>query len=81
MTPAEVDAIARRDPEALGEDRWVYDFAVAVVEKHRVADELFGLAQSRLGLQGVVELAGTIGYYSLLAAALNTFGVEPADPA
>lgn len=81
ISEAEVSAITARDPSGLGDDRWVYDFAQQVVERHRVSDDVLDAAETRLGLRGVVELAATIGYYSMLAAALNTFAVEPTEPA
>lgn len=81
VSEAEVAAITARQPEGLGDDRWVYDFAQQLLDKHRVPDEILATAQQRLGVQGAVELAATVGYYSLLAAALNTFGVEPTEPA
>src|SRR5579883_1305718 len=81
ISEEEVAAITARQPAGLGEDRWVYDFAEQVIVRHRVADDVFDAAQTRLGLRGVVELTASIGYYCLLAAALNTFGVEPTEPA
>jgi hypothetical protein len=33
--------------------------------------------QTRFGLEGVVDLTATIGYYAMIACALNAFAVEP----
>ena len=47
----------------------------------RVSDDTFGKAEARFGVKGVTELTATIGYYAMLACALNTFEVEPAPGA
>ena len=31
----------------------------------------------RFGLEGLVDLTATIGYYAMIACALNAFGIEP----
>jgi hypothetical protein len=33
--------------------------------------------QARLGREGLVDLTATIGYYAMIACALNAFGIEP----
>ena len=47
----------------------------------RVSDATFDAAKERFGVQGVTELTATMGYYGMLACALNTFEVEPAADA
>ena len=47
----------------------------------RVSDNTFGKAEARFGVKGVTELTATMGYYAMLACALNTFEVEPAPDA
>ena len=47
----------------------------------RVSDATFDAAKARFGVQGVTELTATMGYYGMLACALNTFEVEPAPDA
>ena len=75
-----IAAIRDKRPEALpAEDRWLYELAQQILERHRVAATTFEAASMRLGVQGVVELVGTIGYYAFLAAVLNTFEVEPTE--
>lgn len=81
VSEAEAQAIADRSPQDLGDDRWIYDFVEDLVVRHRVGAAPFEAASSRLTRQGLVELAATVGYYSMLAAALNTFGVEPTEVA
>ncbi|HEV7664828.1 MAG TPA: carboxymuconolactone decarboxylase family protein [Chloroflexota bacterium] len=78
--PAEViEAIRLRRPADLGDDeRDLYLLAEAVLAKHRVPAELFERLHKRLGLQGLVEVVAAVGYWSFVAATLNTFEVLPA---
>jgi 4-carboxymuconolactone decarboxylase len=57
------------------EDRWVGMFVEQALTRHRVDAEILAIAEQQLGVSGLVELAGTIGYYSLLAVTLNAFEV------
>ena len=45
---------------------------------HRISDETFVAARQRFGDKGITELTATMGYYGMLACALNAFEVEPA---
>jgi 4-carboxymuconolactone decarboxylase len=49
----------------------------ALVRKHRAPEELFQRLQARFGPKGMLELTATVGYYSMMAAVLNGFEVEP----
>jgi len=72
--PAAVaDAIgAGRRPEAMSEDQAiVYDFTGELQREQRVSDATYARAEQRFGRQGVVDLAGLCGYYTLLAMELN----------
>jgi 4-carboxymuconolactone decarboxylase len=78
LDPAIIDAIAaRRDPKPLmqPDERAVYDFAKALHETHRVDDVIYAEATRLLGAQGVVDLIGVLGYYTLISMTLNTFEV------
>lgn len=44
---------------------------------HRVSEETFSAARDRYGDKGVTELTATMGYYGMLACALNAFEVTP----
>jgi 4-carboxymuconolactone decarboxylase len=44
---------------------------------HRVSEDTFDAAKARYGEQGVTELTATMGYYAMLACALNAFEVAP----
>jgi 4-carboxymuconolactone decarboxylase len=77
IDPLVVDAIARRvepklaDPKA----RAVYDFSKALHETHAVPAPVFAAAVKELGRQGVVELIGMLGYYTLISMTLNAFEI------
>jgi 4-carboxymuconolactone decarboxylase len=76
---ATLSALERRKlGEVAEDDRWLISLVRQIIEKHRVDDATLDAAKERLGLQGLVEVVGTVGYYAMLAATLNTFEVEPA---
>lgn len=53
----------------------VYNFAKSFYQTHDVSDDLFNAAVTRFGRRRVVELAGVLGYYSMLAVLLRIFRV------
>jgi 4-carboxymuconolactone decarboxylase len=55
----------------------IFGFAAALLRHHRVTDEAFAALQARFGLEGLVDLTAVVGYYAMIACALNAFGVEP----
>jgi 4-carboxymuconolactone decarboxylase len=68
----------RRAPAGLTNDeadvvRYVHQLLVT----HRADDRTVASLRTRLGVQGVVELTATIGYYAMLACTLNAFEVRP----
>jgi 4-carboxymuconolactone decarboxylase len=56
---------------------------VSVAEKlanqHSLDEDEVSALQDRFGVQGVLEVAATVGYYTFLGTLMNAFGVEP-DP-
>jgi len=42
-----------------------------------VPDDLFAEAEARFGKKAVLELAGLLGYYSMLAIVLRIYRVPP----
>jgi 4-carboxymuconolactone decarboxylase len=52
-----------------------------LLRNHALSDELFNAARSKYGDAGVVELIGTVGYYSLMGCLLNGLQIEPAADA
>jgi 4-carboxymuconolactone decarboxylase len=68
----------RQAPAGLTADEaQVHGYAAALLDRHRVSDEAFAALQQRFGLEGLVDLTATIGYYAMIACALNAFAVEP----
>src|SRR5690349_4959665 len=59
------------------EDRLLTDFCTQLISgNHRVSDATFKAALDRYGVQGVVELVMTVGYFALIALPLNAFEIE-----
>jgi 4-carboxymuconolactone decarboxylase len=77
-----IAAIAARRTPALAEgvEQAVYDVAAELVADGVVADATFARADAAVGRQGLVELVGLVGYYTMVAMTLNAFEVPvPAD--
>jgi 4-carboxymuconolactone decarboxylase len=65
-------------PAGLGPDEApVVAYTRQLLRQHRADDETFEALRVRLGVQGLVELTATIGYYAMLACTLNAFDVTP----
>ena len=67
-----------RAPRGLtAEDRLVADFCTQLFSAdHRVRDATFDAALACFGVQGLVELVVTIGYFAMIALPLNAFEME-----
>ena len=67
------DAIADgRRPEGMSDDEdIVYQFSIELQRNKSVSDTTFARAEKRFSKQGVVDLTGISGYYTLLAMQLN----------
>jgi len=77
--PREVtQAIAEhREPRFEAEDeRAFYQFCREVLQQHFVSDATFAAAQAIFGNQGVVDIIGCLGNFSMLAMCLNAFQVD-----
>jgi 4-carboxymuconolactone decarboxylase len=70
-----------RPPRNLtAEDRLVTDFCMQLISgNHRVADDTFRAALEHFGVQGLVELVVTVGYFALIALPLNAFEIEMSE--
>jgi 4-carboxymuconolactone decarboxylase len=55
--------------------------AQGLLRDHKVSDADFSAAHKQFGDAGVVELLGTVGYYSLMGCVLNGLQIEPAADA
>ena len=62
-----------RRPEGMADDEEaLYDFCTALHRDGRVSDTTYARAVAEFGEQGVVEMVGLSGYYTLIAMVLNT---------
>jgi 4-carboxymuconolactone decarboxylase len=79
-----LDALAAgREPRFTRQDEQVaYQFGTEILGDHFVSDGTFAQALAVLGEQGVVDLIGCLGNFSMLAMLLNAFQVDlqPVDP-
>jgi 4-carboxymuconolactone decarboxylase len=76
--PAQVaDAIQRREHPAFAnaDDELIYRFATELDENKRISDATYDAALQRFGHVVIVNLVGLLGYYTLVAMTLNTFGM------
>ncbi|SOE80208.1 4-carboxymuconolactone decarboxylase [Caballeronia arationis] len=58
------------------DDALIHDFATELYETQRVSDRTYERAAERFGHVTVINLVGLLGYYSLVAMTLNTFGMR-----
>jgi 4-carboxymuconolactone decarboxylase len=81
LSPEIIAAIARHEPPALSDakDQAVYDYVTRLNRDRFISDELHARAVAHVGEQGVVELVGLLGYYTLVAMTLNAFEIGPPD--
>ena len=63
------------------EEALIVEYGRQLFRRHRIAEDTFQAAKARFGDQGVTELTALMGYYGLLACALNAFEVQPAPEA
>ncbi|VXB58300.1 Carboxymuconolactone decarboxylase [Burkholderia sp. 8Y] len=68
---------ARGKPNfADADDKLIVEFASELCETKRVSDATYDAAVARFGHTVVVNLVGLLGYYTLVAMTLNTFGMR-----
>ena len=74
------DLLHNKRPEGMQPDEGaIYDFCTALHKKHTITDALFEQAVSLFGEQGIVDLIGLCGYYTMIAMVLNVAEI-PAPP-
>jgi len=78
IRPETLQAIAerRQPPFNDEEERIFYTFAMELLENHFVKQETFDAARRAFGDQGIVDIVGALGNFSMLAMLLNTFEVD-----
>ena len=75
-----IDVVANKGDlsELTTDEALIIRYGRELFRDHRISDETFLAAKKRFGDQGITELTATMGYYGMLACALNAFEVEPA---
>ena len=77
--PADVvnDLAAGKDPNFKADDERVYyNFAMELLKDHFVSDETFSEAGVLFGERTLVDLIGSVGYFTMLAMRLNSAEVD-----
>jgi 4-carboxymuconolactone decarboxylase len=79
IRPEVAEAIAKdRRPTAMDPDgEIVFDYVSELLRSQHVSDRSFERAKTRFGPRGVVDIAGIVGYYTLLAMQLNAAQYRP----
>ena len=69
-----------RPPRFAKEDeRAVYEFCSELLASKQVSDAAYASAVGAFGADGVVELVGILGYYTLISMTINVFRVPTPD--
>ena len=73
-----ITAVRQAQVDALTpEEALIVRYVTALFRHHRVDQATFDGVRARLGVEGLVELTATAGYYGMLACTLNAFDVTP----
>jgi 4-carboxymuconolactone decarboxylase len=74
IKPETIKAIAdARRPDAMTADEtMVYDFVAELRMRQSVSDPVYAQIVNRFGEQGVIDITGLCGYYTLLGMLMNT---------
>lgn len=73
IAPAIVEAIGQGQTPTFSQadEQVVYDVALQSLADKKITDATWAQAQKILGEQGVVDLLGVVGYYSMLSVVMN----------
>jgi 4-carboxymuconolactone decarboxylase len=72
-----IDAIRAKTSTGIPpEDAQIVDFTRELLTRHRIDADTFTAMQRRLGNEQLIQLTGTIGYYSLLCMTVNACELE-----
>ncbi len=76
-----VEAVRLGTPPPFTRDveRVIYDFVTEYFATSRVSQATYDRALAAFGERGVVDLVGTVGYYSLVSMTLNVFEIALPD--
>jgi 4-carboxymuconolactone decarboxylase len=77
-----INAIREKQSRGISpEDAQIVEFTRQLLEKHRVDESTFKAIQQRLGNHDLIQLTGTIGYYSMLCMTVNACELEAGEGA
>jgi 4-carboxymuconolactone decarboxylase len=77
-----ITAIRENDSRGIPpEDAEIIEFTRQLLRRHRVDQASFQKMQARFGNDGLIQLTGAIGYYSMLAMTVNACELEAAPGA
>jgi 4-carboxymuconolactone decarboxylase len=77
-----IDAIRNKHSRGIPpEDAQIVDVTRQLLEKHRVEQGLFDAVRKRVGDHDLLQLTGTIGYYSMLCMTVNACELEAGEGA
>jgi 4-carboxymuconolactone decarboxylase len=73
-----ISAMAENRPPPFGsrEETVLYEFSKELLESGFVSEAAFSAALSEFGTQGVVDLVGCLGTFTMMALCLNAFQVD-----
>lgn len=76
-----IDAIRDRQPPPFTTDTEavIFEFVSVLHAQRGVPDDLYARAVALLGQDGVIDLVGIAGYYTLVSMTLNVFDVRPPE--
>lgn len=82
LSPQAIEAIRTdQDPGFTdASERLVYQFSRELISTNRVSDATYDAVTNAFGRNGAAELAGIVGYYSMIAGTLNAHNIEPPPP-
>jgi 4-carboxymuconolactone decarboxylase len=74
IKPETIKAIAeaRRPAELTPDEAMIYDFVSELRVRQSVSDPVYAQIVNRFGEQGVIDITGLCGYYTLLGMLMNT---------
>jgi 4-carboxymuconolactone decarboxylase len=82
LSDAVLEAIRKGEAPAFDHDdeSAVHRFATELLTTHQISDATWERAHALLGLRGLVDLVGILGYYGLISMTINAFEVAvPTD--
>ena len=79
IAPAVVRAIEQQRTPVFerSDERTVFEMSRQLLQDRRVDDATWSAAMAELGEQGVVDLSGIVGYYTMLSVVMNAAQTPP----